>query len=177
MQQVKDSPGSNTDRPVSRQIEANIYNYYGWRPYWGTDMLMGGYGYGTGFGGGVAGALPIVELRQRVEDIADAQASDNDPHLRSVEAVTGYHIHAADGEIGHLDDFIVEDSDWCIRNLVVNTTNWWVGNMVLIAPSSIQAIDGTDRLVNLKIDRDKVKESPAYDASTTLDRAIVETFP
>jgi hypothetical protein len=75
MQQVKDSPESGTDRPVSRQIEANIYGYYGWQPYWGTDMLMGGYGYG----GGVAGALPVIEARQRAEDIATAGASDNAP--------------------------------------------------------------------------------------------------
>ena len=172
-QQVKDSPDSDTDRPVSRQIEANIYGHYGWTPYWGTDMLMGGYG----LGGGAMAALPTLESRRRAEDIATAQASNNDPHLRSMNAVSGYHIHATDGEIGHLDDFIVEDSDWSIRNLVVNTKNWWAGKIVLIAPSSIQTIDWTDRLVNLKIDRAAVKNSPLFDASTTLDRAMMETFP
>ena len=41
MQQVKDSPDMSTERPVSRQIETNIYDYYGWQPYWGTDLLHG----------------------------------------------------------------------------------------------------------------------------------------
>ena len=173
MQQVKDSPDIDTDRPVSRQIEANIYGHYGWTPYWGTDMLMGGYG----LSGGAMAALPTLESRRRAEDIATVQASNNDPHLRSMNAVTGYHIHATDGEIGHLDDFIMEDSDWSIRNLVVNTKNWWAGKIVLIAPSSIKTIDWTDRLVNLKIDRAAVKNSPLFDASTTLDRAMMETFP
>lgn len=177
MQQVKDSPKSDTDRPVSRQNEIDIYDYYGWQPYWGTDLLMGGYGNSTGFGGGVAGALPVIESRQWAEDIAVAGASDNDPHLRSVRAIAGYHIHATDGEIGHLDDFIVEDADWSIRNIIVNTKNWWPGKIVVIAPSSIDTIDWTDSLVNLKIDRKKVKSSPAYDASTTIDRAMMETFP
>src|SRR5271156_5389574 len=36
MQQVKDSPDMDTDRPVSRQIESNICDYYGWSPYWGN---------------------------------------------------------------------------------------------------------------------------------------------
>ena len=45
MQQVKDSPDIDTDRPVSRQIETNIYDYYGWNPYWGAGPYMGGYGY------------------------------------------------------------------------------------------------------------------------------------
>lgn len=76
------------ERSVSRQIEADIYDYYGWQPYWGTDFLMGGYGYGTGIGGAAA-ALAIREPRRRAEDIATAQARDNDPHLRSVEAVSG----------------------------------------------------------------------------------------
>jgi hypothetical protein len=45
MQQVKDSPDIDTERPVSRQMETNVYDYYGWSPYWGTGFYMGGYGY------------------------------------------------------------------------------------------------------------------------------------
>jgi hypothetical protein len=82
-----------------------------------------------------------------------------------------------DGEIGHLDDFIVEDTDWSIRNLIVNTKNWWPGKNVLIAPSSIDTIDWTDHLVKLNVDRKRVKDSPTYDASATVDRALLETFP
>ena len=174
IQQVKDSPDSDTDRPVSRQIEANIYDYYGWRPYWGTDLLMGGYG---GFGGGAIAPLPTRGSRRRAEDIATGLQSDNDPHLRSIAAVIGYYIHASDGEIGHVEDFLVEDTDWSIHNLVVDTKNWWPGKKILIAPRSIKAIDWTDNLVNLKVDREKVRDSPTYDASTTVDRALQETFP
>jgi sporulation protein YlmC with PRC-barrel domain len=166
MQQVKDSPDIDTERPVSRQIETNIYDFYGWSPYWGgTGFLMGGYG-GSGYGGGAIAPLPSPGSMRRAEDIAAAQQNDDDPHLRSVEAVTGYHIHASDGEIGYVEDFLLQDTDWSIHNLVVDTTNWWLGKKVLIAPWSIQEIDWTDNLVNLKIDREKVKNSPAYDAST-----------
>ena len=166
MQQVKDSPDIDTERPVSRQIETNIYDFYGWSPYWGgTGFLMGGYG-GYGYGGGAIAPLPSPGSMRRAEDIAAAQQNDDDPHLRSVEAVTGYHIHASDGEIGYVEDFLLQDTDWTIHNLVVDTTNWWPGKKVLIAPRSIQEIDWTDNLVNLKIDREKVKNSPAYDAST-----------
>src|SRR5271156_3109704 len=45
MQQVKDSPDIDTKQSVSRQMETNIYDYYGWSPYWGTGFNMGGYGY------------------------------------------------------------------------------------------------------------------------------------
>ena len=173
-QQIKDSPDSDTDRPVSRQIEANIYDYYGWRPYWGTDLLMGGYG---GFGGGAITELPTPGSRRRAEDIATARESDNDPHLRSIAAIIGYHIHASDGEIGHVEDFLIEDADWSIHDLVVDTKNWWPGKKVLISPRWARDIDWTDNVVKLNVDRKRIKDSPTYDASTTVDRALQETFP
>jgi sporulation protein YlmC with PRC-barrel domain len=178
MQQVKDSPNIDTERPVSRQIETNIYNYYGWRPYWGgSGFLMGGYGgYGYGYGGGTIAPMPSLETRRRTEEIAAVQRSHDDPHLRSMDAVNGYHIHASDGEIGHVEDFLVEDEDWSIHYLVVDTTNWLPGKKVLISPQSIRAIDWTDNLVNLSVDRQRVKDSPAYDASVTVDRAYENHF-
>jgi hypothetical protein len=105
------------------------------------------------------------------------QRSHDDPHLRSIEAVTGYHIHASDGEIGHIEDFLVEDTDWSIHDVVVDTKNWWLGNKVLISPRWIREIDWMDNMVKLNIDRERVKDSPAYDVPTKLDRALHETFP
>jgi sporulation protein YlmC with PRC-barrel domain len=172
MQQVKDSPDIDTKRPVSRQIETDIYNYYGWTPYWGGGLLMGGYGYG----GGAIAPLPSPGSMRRAEDIAAAQRSDDDPHLRSIEAVTGYHIHASDGEIGHVEDFLLEEEDWSIRYLVVDTKNWWPGKKILISPRSAREINWMDNLVNLNVDRQTVKDSPAYDASTNVDGAYEKHF-
>jgi hypothetical protein len=79
---------------------------------------MGGYGYE----GGAKAVSPVpMNPGCAAEDIAAGQRSDDDPHLRSIEAVTGYHIHASDGEIGHVEDFLVEDADWSIHYLVVDT--------------------------------------------------------
>jgi len=170
MQQVKDSPDISTDRPVSRQMETSVYDYYGWSPYWGTGFYMGGYAY-------MPGAMtesPYLRSRQRDEESAAAQRSDGDVHLRSVEAVTGYHIHASDGELGHVADFLVEDADWSIRYLVVDTKNWWPGKKVLVSSRSTGEIDWTDRLVNLDVDRQRIKDSPAYDPAMTIDQAYDE---
>jgi hypothetical protein len=173
-QQVKESPDIDTERPVSRQIEANIYDYYGWSPYWSSGPYMGGYGYG--YGGGAMAPLPLQGSSRRDEDVAAAQRDNDDPHLRSIEAITGYHIHASDGEVGHVDDFLVEESDWSIHYLVVDTRNWWPGKKVLVSPRSIQEIDWTDNLVNINVDRQKVKDSPAYNASATVDRDYEKKF-
>src|SRR5277367_4375088 len=154
MQQVKDSPEIDTDRPVSRQMETTVYDYYGWSPYWGTGFYMGGYGY---MPGGKAES-PYLGARRRDEEIAEAQHSHEDVHLRSVEAVTEYHIHASDGEVGHVEDFLIEDADWRIHYLVVDTKNWWPGKKILVSSRSAGEIDWTDRLVNLDINRQKIKD-------------------
>jgi hypothetical protein len=83
MQQVKDSPDIDTQRPVSRQMETSVYDYYGWSPYWGTGFYMGGYGYMPGAGT----ASPYLGSRRRDEEIAAAQQHDDDVHLRSIAAV------------------------------------------------------------------------------------------
>jgi hypothetical protein len=171
MQQVKDSPDIDTDRPVSRQMEANIYDHDGWTPYWGKSIFTESYGYV----GGAMTASAVLESGRREENFAETQRSDGDPHLRSIEAVTGYHIHASDGEIGHLKDFLVEDADWSIRYLVVDTKNWWPGKKVLISSRSAREIDWTDRLIKLDVDRQRVKGCPAYHETTTVDGAY-ETF-
>ena len=172
MQQVRDSPDIDSDRPVSRQMETNIYDYYGWSPYWGNGLFTDSYGY---VGGAMVGS-PLLGFRRPEEHVEDAQRDADDPHLRSAAEVTGYHIHASDGEIGHVTDFLLHDADWSIRYLTVDTKNWWSGKKVLISPRSARGIDWRKKLVNLDVDRQKVKDSPPYDASTTVDRAYEEHF-
>jgi hypothetical protein len=166
MQQVKASPDVDTDRPVSRQMETDIYGYYGWSPYWGTGFSMGG---------GMA-PPPDLGFRQPEAPSADTRGRDDDPHLRSSAAVTGYHVHASDGEIGHVEDFLVEEEDWRIHYLVIDTKNWWPAKKVLISPRSVREIDWADKLVNLNVDRQRVKDSPAYDASTMVDAPYEKHF-
>lgn len=178
MQQIEDSPDVDTERPVSRQMETKFYGYYGYSPYWDSGYgLMGGMGFMGGYGymGGLGGAMPISPgSKQREEEIADAQRNRDNVHLRSVSAVSRYHIHANDGEIGHVEAFLIEDADWSIRYLVVDTKNWWPGKKVLISPLSVLEISWPDSLVKLDADRQKVKESPAYDESISVDQAYDE---
>jgi hypothetical protein len=168
-QQVKDCPDIKTDRPVSRQSETSVFNYYGWPPYWGVGSYLGIAGFGGAMAGASAVSRPTPELIQRMTELDEAQREKDDPALRSVEEVTGYYVHASDGEIGHVADFLVEDDDWSIHYLVVDTKNWWPGKKVLISPMSVRTIDWNDRLVNLGANRQKVKDSPTYDPLMTID--------
>jgi sporulation protein YlmC with PRC-barrel domain len=164
--EVEASPELSTHLPVSRQFETSTYDYYGFSPYWGSGYYLGGYGL---YGGGTPMSRD-PEVQRRADDIARLERNA-EPHLRSGEEVTGYHIHATDGDIGHLSDIMIEDTDWSIHYLVVDTSNWWVGQMVLLSPRSSQDIRWTERLLYLDIDRETVKRGPPYDPSKPVDRA------
>jgi hypothetical protein len=106
-------------------------------------VYMGGYN-----GGGAMPSFSRGSMRSK-EDIAPSRRSDDDPHLRSIAEVVGYRIQADDGEIGHLEDLLLEEADWSIHFLVVDTKNWWPGKKVLVSPRSVAEIDWTDHLVNI----------------------------
>jgi len=55
-----------------------------------------------------------------------------DPHLRSTYNVSDYQIQAKDDDIGHVEDFIIDDETWAIRYLIIDTKNWWPGKKVLV---------------------------------------------
>jgi sporulation protein YlmC with PRC-barrel domain len=168
MQQVSDSPDFDSDLPVSRQVESSIYDYYDWNPYWGA-----GFGLGRD---GVMAMAPALATGERAESIADTLRTEDDPHLRGIVALTGTYIHATDGEIGHVENFIIDDTGWSIRYLIVDTGNWWSGETVLISPRSVRTIDWTDRLIEVDVDRQKVKDAPRYNPAITVDGAYDEQF-
>ena len=67
-----------------------------------------------------------------------------------------------DGEIGHVEDFIIDDETWAIRYLVVDTHNWWPGKKVLVSPQWIERVSWGERKVFVNLDRETIKESPEY---------------
>ena len=173
-QQVKDSPDVDTALPVSRQMEADLYGHYGWVPYWGGSLFMGTYGYAGGLDGFWTNE-PTSDERLRTEAI-NARRDSYDAHLRSVNALIGYHIHATDGAIGHIEDMLIEEGDWSIHYLLVDTHNWWQGKRVLISPRTVRDVAWTHSMVNLGVDRDSVRNSPTYDPEMTIDRDYEDQF-
>jgi hypothetical protein len=148
--QVADSPDINTHQPVSRQHEAAFNQYYGYPHYWSGPSL-----YGPG---------PYLDGTEELEN----QSADS--HLRSNEAVTGFHIEAADGEIGHVAGFIVDDEAWVIRYMEVATRNWWPGKKVLVSPGWIDRMNWPDAKVYSGLSRKAIQSAPEYVESAPITR-------
>ncbi|MBC7634699.1 MAG: PRC-barrel domain containing protein, partial [Acetobacteraceae bacterium] len=78
---------------------------------------------------------------------------------------------ATDGEIGHVENLLIDDVAWAVRYLIVDTSNWWFGQHVLIAPFAVRSISWADQLITLTLSREKVKASPTWDPMAVIDQA------
>jgi hypothetical protein len=160
--QVEDSPELEAAAPaVARRHETELYRHYGWEPYWvATD-----------------GLAPPVAPHLKTAGGEPGQAADRaegDPHLRAARAVIDHHVHATDGDIGHVEDFLVDSAEWTIRYMVVGTTNWWPGKKVLIAPPWLAGVDWADGTARVNLTREAIRRSTEYDPTATVDRAYEE---
>lgn len=163
-EQVEHSPIIGVDEPVSRQQEKAYLGYYGYPYYWG----------GTGLWGPLSYPEILVSNARKGEGTSrthNARAEHANPHLRSCNAVSRYYLQASDGEIGHLQGYLIDETSWAIRFLIVNTSNWWLGHQVLIAPEWIDSVSWLQSTVTTGLSRQAVKESPAYDPAVVLEPA------
>jgi len=94
--------------------------------------------------------------------------------LHKIGELRGYHIHAIDGEIGHVDDFLIDDAGQTVRYLVVNTSNWIGGRSVLIGATSIERIDSPAKIIHVRLTRDAITRGPSVE---TADIDPAETLP
>ena len=155
--QVENSPDIYTHPPVSRQREAELSAYYGYNPYWGGPFLWGPAYYPADL------AIPTgASITAKEESV--------DPQLRSSSAVTGYHVEAKDGEIGHVDGYVIDDKFWNVRYIEVATRNWLPGKKVLMSPAWIERISWLDSEIYAGLFREAIQDAPEYLVSRPLTR-------
>ena len=156
-QQVENSPPLEIDTPVSRQYEILYSRFFGTASYWGGANLWGSH------------PSPSL-LRAEQDKLATDFEGPEENNLRSIKEVTGYHIQASDGEIGHVEDFIVDDEVWSLRYIVVDTRNWLPGRKVLVSPQWAETVDWAEEKLWVDLSTDSIKDSPEYDPLAPVNR-------
>ena len=176
--QIEDSPSLDTDKPVSRQFEEAYYGYYGWSWYWSGPYMWGNYPYLVRDPEESRESPGIPTTRHQWSGVPDREQWREtshgekawDPNLRSTHDVTNHRIQATDGEIGHVEDFVIDDETWAIRYLIINTRNWWPGKKVLISPRWIERVSWSDSKVFVNLTRETIKQSPDYTEDSLITR-------
>ena len=148
--EIASSPDASDDRPVSRQQEIEYLRYFDQPPYY---ML----------GAEVGGAAVALDAAMRAA-AAEAEAAGVPPptHLRSSHEVGSYRLEAADGPIGHVRGFLVDDATWQVRYLVVDTGSWWSGRQVVFAPGWVSRVSWGERCLHVGLARDVIRTGPPY---------------
>jgi uncharacterized protein YrrD len=152
---IEQSPSIEQDRPVSRQHQIKLAAYYGWMPYWAVSAGPGQPWMPEG-----AAAQPANEV---------SELDEADPHLRSFNEVTGYHVHTPRGEVGHVEDALVQTDGWAIRYLVVDTGAILPGKKVLLSPAWVEDVDWVDGTVKVRLAEEEIRNAPDFDEVSAVD--------
>ena len=154
--QIENAPGIDSDRPVSRQQEVSLVNYYGWPAYWNGPYVWGPYTYPSA----LALAEPRPEELRAAEDERARREAAYDQNLRSFNEVNGYSVRGLEADIGDIEDLIFDDRSWEIRALVADTHKWWFGKNVLVPPSSVIDVEWDERKVKVNLTREQLQALP-----------------
>ncbi len=151
--QIKGSPPLDSEKPISRQYEADYFRYYGWPPYWESFPIS-----------------PSVTNPEHATPPGTEPRRREDSRLRSSLEVVGYHILAEDGEIGHVADFIIDENTSKLCYLEIDTRNWWPGKHILLNPAWITRINWSDGNVKVDLRRDDIRTAPEYAPNSVIGR-------
>lgn len=154
-EQIENSPPLEVSEPVNRNYEQRWHDYYAMPYYW------------TGGAGGEA--LRPAGLQSDLAQQRGYYGTQRNPvarNLKSAGEVSGFYVHATDGEIGHIEGFVLDDEDWSIRYVVVDTRNWLPGKKVLVSSRWFRDVNWPDQTISVDLTRDAVKNSPEYDPAT-----------
>ena len=148
---IEHSPSIETHMPVSRQYEEEYYQYYGWPTYWQGDGLWG------------VSAFPVREMPPKPHPSDRSSKKGHAAvHLRSTLEVTGYHIHASDGEFGHVEDFLVDAHSWAIRQLVVRTGFLLTRHEVQVPTATVNRISYEESTMFTSLSKKAIEHSPEH---------------
>ena len=89
--------------------------------------------------------------------------------FRDQEAVargdlTGFKVHAIDGDIGKVDEASMEVGD---SHIVVDTGPWIFGRKVMLPAATIQQVDWQEESIYVDLTKGQIKDSPELAAGST----------
>jgi hypothetical protein len=164
--EIEKCPPLQDDLPVSKVYENALLAYYKTKDYWSRSYYPPVDGSEIKHLGKPQNGPSKINVPSKI-----ANEKDLATNLRSFTEIIGYQIEALDGVIGRIDDLIIEESDWRICYVIVETRNWFSSKKVLIGTLWMDDISYVDRTIKINLAIESVKSAPPFDASKVIDQA------
>ena len=159
-EEIKESPDVDLAKPVSREYEENLNQHYKWVTYWTT-----------------APSAPARPLYFPINLFKDKEDKEIKSHLRSAKELLKYKAKAKDGEAGSVKDFIIDDENWQLIHMVVDTSTWLESDkQILVALEWIDHIEVSNNMITLGLTQDAIKYSPPFDPTLPVNRQYEEVL-
>ena len=146
---IKKSSRVDTNDPVSRQQEIGSAHCHKRFTYW--DRITGSEG---------PDSTPVGVQAGKTSE--SDEVSSAKPKPQSAEEILGFRILARDGEVGRLEDLIVESETWAVNYLLVTTRNSPPGGRALLAPCWITCVARDTFEIRVDLKRDTIRNSPEF---------------
>jgi hypothetical protein len=84
------------------------------------------------------------------------------PSLQSLKQLIGFGLDDAEGNVGHIEDLIVDDDSWHCRHLVVNGEIRLGGRRTLVPTEWLGAVHLQEHRVEAPVPRKRIEQEPEF---------------
>jgi len=161
--EIEKCPKIEEHLPVSRKYEEMLHEHYELDPYWITSYIA--------TSGSFYPPRPIKTPKTEIKE------EDVDSILRSYREIMGYQIKSLSDVFGQVDDIIIDDVDWQIVYLVIDTKLWvpW-SKKVIVGVNWLDEISYSMQTVKIKLSTDAIKDAPEFDPEKLLDEKYEQSI-
>jgi hypothetical protein len=92
-----------------------------------------------------------------------------DPHLRSCKVHSKYTLEACSSTIGTVEDFLVDDSLWALRFVIINLSKECEREKKMIDLQSIEVINDEAEAMTIGLTIEEITKKTTFDASLHID--------
>jgi len=159
VKRIENSPNLEFDLPVSRKYENELIEHYELRPYWPANFAA--------HSGKESMFVPDNPLKTPKHVVSEDQLETS---LRSFNEIYRYFINATDERFGHISDLIINDTDWQIRHVIIDTKNivpW--SKLVILPVELIDEISFVKKEAKINLPKDTIKNAPEYNPAMPIN--------
>ena len=153
VKKIENSPDMETDLPFSRQYEKKLMDHYEIKPYWPVNI--------SAYTARKSMLNSDTPLKTPENNLNEDQI---ETHLRSFSEIQGYTVNSTDDRFGHIDDLIIDDTDWQIMHVIVDTSNLlpW-SKKVMLPIEVVSKISFLNREATVNLLKEAIENAPEYD--------------